>query len=689
MSFRVEDGDRAQAKAAAAEAAFEKERLEFQTALKSQQQQFELYLKEAVSEAKALDGELKNAKNCIDEMKVRHKNVITKIKRDNARAIQAKNVRVKEAEELAQGLHVLFNDMVDEVGQASKSSRKSQNDLIAAKAKASKAHAAYVEHKLLSNLLTDEVRDAQLNEKSYREKVEEYGEIIEYLSQQLEDQESEFDDILQFIDSCVGNTACEPTPRVIAKHYVPNKRGGGKHAEWLPHVDKLILEMLTNRTPPTCIQANLVAMAEVLCPDMNLVRELPSLKHIKNLRTALYTVTKTLAAYRLADAKDWKQVHSDETSRRQTSLLNFLMGLLTQDNKFKAICIDLALISKNGTAPEQSRSVLTALRDCKILLQEWRTTTASMFPDKPELIDLIPDPSLIDITRMAGTMIEHDSCNTARAFGSILCDSIKEEIAAKTNQAPEKKEEQLKSAEKALIDATYLHKQYHSPACWQTVEDADANWERLKTKKDKMKHVKENILIRYLGLGWVEAHHPWSRKQDGIQHTFTSDELFQHLIEVVIPLADKKEMPLYAPVKLPELPDNFTLGTRSAVRKNLDEKHEDLEVDVRRRAKVELERMEESGITDGVCWEFQVDDEDGYLVEELRWCSGVVTALVRDKSEKHNFIDVKVQWNEEWVEYEDERVTVQRLKKREFNPSKPFQDAWREDLSDNFEGEMI
>ena len=27
------------------------------------------------------------------------------------------------------------------------------------------------------------------------------------------------------------------------------------------------------------------------------------------------------------------------------------------------------------------------------------------------------------------------------------------------------KEEQLKSAEKALIDATYLHKQYNSPAC--------------------------------------------------------------------------------------------------------------------------------------------------------------------------------------------------------------------------------
>ena len=188
-------------------------------------------------------------------MKVRHKNVITKIKRDNARAIQAKKARVNEAEELAKGLHVLFNDMVDEVGQASKSSRKSQNDLIAAKAKASKAHAAYVEHKLLSNLLTDEVRDAQLNEKSYREKVEEYGEIIEYLSRQLEDQEPEFDDILQFIDGRSGESACDPTPRVIAKHYVPNKRGGGKvsSSSYQLHLPVLTLTAFLHRE--TCWMA--------------------------------------------------------------------------------------------------------------------------------------------------------------------------------------------------------------------------------------------------------------------------------------------------------------------------------------------------------------------------------------------------------------------------------------------------
>ena len=59
----------------------------------------------------------------------------------------------------------------------------------------------------------------------------------------------------------------------------------GGHSEWLPHVDKLILEMLANRTPPSCIQANIFAMSRVLQPEQDIVKELPSLNHIKNLRT--------------------------------------------------------------------------------------------------------------------------------------------------------------------------------------------------------------------------------------------------------------------------------------------------------------------------------------------------------------------------------------------------------------------
>jgi hypothetical protein len=142
----------------------------------------------------------------------------------------------------------------------------------------------------------------------------------------LDEQQRDFDSIVKYIDKYYAKEAASPKP--IAKHYVPNKSSGGKHAEWLPHVDKLIMEMLANRTPPTCIQANIYAMAQAIFPDYNIVKEIPSLKHIKNLRTAMYTVAKTLAAYQLGKAKAWRQLHSDETSQRQTSLLNLLMGIV-------------------------------------------------------------------------------------------------------------------------------------------------------------------------------------------------------------------------------------------------------------------------------------------------------------------------------------------------------------------------
>ena len=90
----------------------------------------------------------------------------------------------------------------------------------------------------------------------------------------------------------------------------------GKHAEWLPYVDKLIIEMLANRTPATCVQSNLYAMAKIIMPNFEVFKELPSLRYIINSCTTLWLVTKTLAAYQLGKAKDWKQLHTDETSRR-------------------------------------------------------------------------------------------------------------------------------------------------------------------------------------------------------------------------------------------------------------------------------------------------------------------------------------------------------------------------------------
>jgi hypothetical protein len=58
-----------------------------------------------------------------------------------------------------------------------------------------------------------------------------------------------------------------------------------------------------------------------------------------------------------------------------------------------------------------------------------------------------------------------------------------------------------------------------------------------------------------LGLGWEEAHHPWSKNK----HQYSAFELLKHLCEVVIPLQDVKEVPNQAPIKLPARPDSFML----------------------------------------------------------------------------------------------------------------------------------
>ncbi len=102
----------------------------------------------------------------------------------------------------------------------------------------------------------------------------------------------------------------------------------------------------------------------------------------------------------------------------------------------------------------------------------------------------------------------------------------------------------LNSMEKDLINISYLYQKYFSPRCWKTVHQALDDFKKLTSKKDKIECVKEQILIRYLWLGWEEAHHPWSKNK----HQCTTLELLKHLCEVVISLTDIKEVPGQAPI---------------------------------------------------------------------------------------------------------------------------------------------
>jgi hypothetical protein len=165
-------------------------------------------------------------------------------------------------------------------------------------------------------------------------------------------------------------------------------------------------------------------MSRTLQPEQDIVKELPSLKHIKNLRTVLSYITKALAAYRLAHAKEWKQLHTDETSRRQVSIVNVVISILRADNELKTICMSGSIISKDGTADEQSRAIIGAFNESGRLLEEWRDMTAAMYPEDIELLESIPKGDAMSPTKLIGGYISHDNCATANKTGNLLMDYI-------------------------------------------------------------------------------------------------------------------------------------------------------------------------------------------------------------------------------------------------------------------------
>ena len=67
------------------------------------------------------------------------------------------------------------------------------------------------------------------------------------------------------------------TPLNIGKRWVNTVGKCGGHMKWRPHIDKMIMEMLDNLTPPSHIQTNILSMACRMNPSPNFGKELPCL----------------------------------------------------------------------------------------------------------------------------------------------------------------------------------------------------------------------------------------------------------------------------------------------------------------------------------------------------------------------------------------------------------------------------
>ncbi len=104
--------------------------------------------------------------------------------------------------------------------------------------------------------------------------------------------------------------------------------------------------------------------------------------------------------------------------------MNVVVGLLGSDGILKSICLSGSIIAEDSTAENQSRAIISSFTEPAQLLANWIKTMAEMFPDYDDLLDLIPKPSSMCVSKLLKGMISTDTCYTAQ----LTCSTVIEHI---------------------------------------------------------------------------------------------------------------------------------------------------------------------------------------------------------------------------------------------------------------------
>ena len=197
-----------------------------------------------------------------DERKTR----LAKVKHSMDTEINELRSRIYEVEDEVRTLH---NDMKMTKAEIHRLKSSSQTRL-------NKLQESQEKLRDLRDVLTDE----------YATKLEIEGQL-KAEQDRVRDLEEEVQGLMETINNCV--------PWMIKK--VPRKGGG---LTWPMFVVEIILELLSHRTPPSCIAANILSISSLLNPNYNVVEELPATNYIRECRSVLGYITKTLAVFQLA-----------------------------------------------------------------------------------------------------------------------------------------------------------------------------------------------------------------------------------------------------------------------------------------------------------------------------------------------------------------------------------------------------
>ena len=266
-------------------------------------------------------------------------------------------------------------------------------------------------------------------------------------------------------------------------------------------------------------------------------------------------------------------------------------------------------------------------------------------------------------------------------------DALRKQKESRQQKEEIARRKKIATCREEYIVAIELWEQYHSPRCWKTVEYAQSVYGQLKSETARLNAVKEQILIRYLGLGWERTHHPWSKS--GV--TFSSKQLLKHLIETVIPMANELPIPVEPPIKFPSPPESQLLGTESELSFVYAAGNDDEMEEFKTSAHAEGDKLEQEGKTDrwsakqstimpivddsfigfNIEMLFQYDEQDG--TSYVNWCHGIVESVCNAKT---NCVYVK--WSQGCLNPGEQSVTKEKLLSSKWNPGKATKGAWRQ-----------
>ena len=96
------------------------------------------------------------------------------------------------------------------------------------------------------------------------------------------------------------------------------------------------------------------------------------------------------------------------------------------DNGYKCVTLSSSVFAEDKSAEKSAEAVLDTFKEGRKLLELWRQKTAVMYPNQPDLVDEIPHPSELNISKLHKGSVMTDNCDKAHKERRILAQAIRE-----------------------------------------------------------------------------------------------------------------------------------------------------------------------------------------------------------------------------------------------------------------------